>query len=175
MKKIARFIKLFFRRPQRKMSILACLRSGGKGFLTITLISIIGYFSQTPILMAPFAASCITIYTSPDEEFSQPMNVFGGYLITTIIGVLFLKFLPEQWWILGAMVGISIAAMAYLRVTHPPAGSVPILIYAYKTNSNIELLFYPGTIGVMLLVLIAIILHKITKIPYPAAEVFRIR
>lgn len=48
--------------------------------------------------------------------------------ISTVIGMLLHVFLPAHWWSLGLAVGLAIAVMAALRVTHPPAGADPLVV-----------------------------------------------
>jgi CBS-domain-containing membrane protein len=38
-------------------------------------------------------------------------------------------FLPVEWWSLGLAAGLAIATMAVLRVTHPPAGADPLVVF----------------------------------------------
>ncbi|MCS3494514.1 hypothetical protein M2368_003546 [Arthrobacter sp. JUb119] len=52
---------------------------------------------------------------------------------------------PIVWWSLALSVGVSIAAMALLRVTHPPAGGNPIaILLAYE---GWDYLIFPVLLG----------------------------
>ena len=79
--------------------------------------------------MAPFGATCVLLFSVPNSPLSQPANVIGGHLVSTAIGLLLHAMLPVEWWSLGLAVGLAIAAMAVLRVTHPPAGADPLVVF----------------------------------------------
>jgi len=168
-KAIKNFFKRILNRPQPEESFLVCVKMGIKAFITISCLSAIGHFSGQPLIIAPFAASCITIYTAPKEEFAQPMNVIGGYLIASFIGILAIILLPHQWWILGLVLLITISAMAYLRVTHPPAGSIPFVIFFYHPFDALYEVLIPAIVGSFGVVIMALILNNIpfAKREYP--------
>lgn len=147
-------------RHQSKKTVLGCLRSGVKAMVALTFLALVGYFSDQPLLIAPFGASCILIFTSPEDVFSQPINIIGGYAVAILVSAVLAWFLPYAWWNIGLMVGLTISAMAYLRVTHPPCGAVPLLIHM-----DTGLLAYHEVLitilGSVLLVAVSIILHRI--------------
>lgn len=154
---------------QPKMSLVLCLKSGIKGMITIFLLSVIGYLSGKNLVIAPFASSCITVFTNPKDDFAQPINIIGGYFIATIVGILLINILPNEWWILGPMLAITISMMAIFRVTHPPAGGIPFVIFYYHQTNAIDFVFYPVMIGSFFIVILALFLHNLpfTKREYP--------
>jgi len=79
--------------------------------------------------MAPFGATCVLLFSTPSSPLSQLANVIGGHFVSTAIGLLLQNFLPAEWWSLGLAVGLAIAAMAALRVTHPPARADPLVVF----------------------------------------------
>ena len=63
------------------------------------------------------------------KSFCSTQNVFFGHLVTSVVGVLILKFLPaDQFLQIAIAVGLGIFVMILLGVTHPPAGGNPIVI-----------------------------------------------
>lgn len=158
-----------FRVRQVKIPFNVCLKSGVKGMVTIFLLSVIGYLSGKNLVIAPFASSCITVFTCPEDNFAQPINVIGGYFVATIVGILLINIMPTQWWILGPMLAITITIMAFFRVTHPPAGGIPFVIFYYHQTNAIDLVFYPVMIGSFIIVLMALFLHNLpfSKREYP--------
>ena len=71
----------------------------------------------------------VLLFGYPESPFAQPKNVFFGHLVTSIVGVLILKFLPiDQFLQIAIAVGLGIFIMILLGVTHPPAGGNPIVI-----------------------------------------------
>jgi CBS-domain-containing membrane protein len=98
------------------------------GALTIAVLSLTGDIVGTPILNAAFGSSCVLVFLLPDAPLSQPLNVVGGHLVSALCGAVAHAFLPTTWWSLALSVGAAMAAMASLRIIHPPAGGTPIAI-----------------------------------------------
>jgi CBS-domain-containing membrane protein len=76
--------------------------------------------------MAPFGASCVMLFSAPGSPLSQPASVIVGHIVSTGIGLALRVLLLMEWWSMG--LAIAIAAMAALRVTHPPAGADPLVL-----------------------------------------------
>ena len=163
MKKKNSFTNRLLKRHQKKLSFFSCIKSGIKGLIAISGVSALGYFSDHTLIIAPFAASCITIFTTPDDEFAQPINVIGGYFIATALGLITVHLFPHEWWALGPMLAITISTMAYFRVTHPPAGAVPFLLYFYHSDAGPLFLVLPTMTGCIALVSIALVLQRLPK------------
>jgi CBS-domain-containing membrane protein len=130
---------------------------GFLGFLTINS----GYL----LLMAPFGASCVLLFSVPASPLSQPMNVVGGHVVSTAVGLLLRHYLPNEWWAVAIAVGLAISLMAALRVTHPPAGADPIIVFA--SDPGLMFLFMPVFVGAIGLVGIAAAFHVPTSTNYP--------
>lgn len=92
----------------------------------------------------------------------------GGHVASTLVGLLFIAFLPEVWWAASLAVGGAIAAMSLLRVTHPPAGANPLVIFALQPG--IGFLFFPVLLGAILLVIVAVLFHKMSGVSYPLKD-----
>ena len=169
-KKSAEYITNAFKVRQSKLPLTVCLKSGIKGMITISLLSVIGFISGMHLVIAPFASSCITVFTSPDQEYAQPINIIGGYFVATIVGILMINIMPNEWWILGIMLSITISVMAIFRVTHPPAGGIPFVIFYYHQKDAIDMVFYPVIIGSFIIVIVALFLHSLpfAKRQYPS-------
>ncbi|WP_348271992.1 HPP family protein [Rhizobium sp. NFR07] len=121
-----------------------------------------------PLMIAPFGATAVLIFGQPRSALAQPANVIGGYALAASIAAVLASTLPDQVWVAALGVGFSIMAMSALRVTHPPAGAVPLVIFGSHLDP-LETLFVVLA-GSVLLVMIAVIHHFIPpKIEYPAA------
>lgn len=158
---LKKLTKKYTKRWQPEVSLLTCLRLGLRAFITISALAAIGHLSEVPMIIAPFAASCITIYTNTNEEFAQPANIIGGYLVASVAGFIMVNYFPHQWWTVGIMVALTISAMAYFRVTHPPAGAMPLLMFYYHENVSLKFILFPVLAGSLVIVVMAIILFKI--------------
>ena len=109
-----------------KQSLLAGLFS----IITIGILTFLTYRTEFGIfLLASFGSSMVLLYGYPESPFAQPKNVFFGHLITAIVGLLFLNFLPLPIFLtIPLAVGFGVGLMILLNVTHPPAGGNPIIV-----------------------------------------------
>ncbi|MBL0546782.1 HPP family protein [Aeromonas jandaei] len=80
------------------------------------------------LVMAPFGASCVLLFSLPDSPLARPKNVLGGHLLTACIGLV-IGMLPLPAEVQMAIAtGLAIALMQGLNILHPPAGANPLLI-----------------------------------------------
>lgn len=158
-------MKRFLVRHQPTQSMRASCIEGLGGILAIGVAGACGAYSGAPLIMAPFGATCVLLFSVPQSPLSQPANVIGGHFLAALIGVIAYKFLPYEWWSIALAVGVAIAAMSVLRLTHPPAGASPIVVFA--DHAGWSFVTVPVLVGAVMLVLIAIVFHRMAKTPYP--------
>lgn len=139
--------------------------SGLGGLLGIGCVAALSVFMQAPLLIAPFGASCVLLFAAPNSPLSQPAHVVGGHVLATGVALLMHAFLPDQWWAVALAVGAAIALMGALRVTHPPAGADPLLVFALSPGP--EFLVMPVLLGACTLVAIAVLFHRASGVTYP--------
>jgi CBS-domain-containing membrane protein len=119
--------------------------------------------------MAPFGASCVLLFSVPESPLSQPKNVIGGHLVSSLVGVVFIYMWPVTPVTLALAVGLAITLMSLMKVTHPPAGADPIVIILGA--KGFSFLLFPVLSGSILLVVVAFIFHRITGIhTYPSIK-----
>lgn len=100
---------------------------------------------------------------------SQPANVVGGYIVSMAIGLALHALLPVEWWSIGLAVGMVIATVAALRVTHPPVGANPLVVLL--DNPGRGYIGLPVAVGSLMLVMIARLYHRLPpRIIYPTPE-----
>ena len=89
-----------------KQSFLAGLFS----IITIGILAGLTYKTELGIfLLASFGSSMVLLYGYPESPFAQPKNVFFGHLITALVGVIFVHFIPLPIYInIAAAVGIGV-------------------------------------------------------------------
>lgn len=124
------------------------------GALTIAVLTLVGHAADAPLLIAAFGSSCVLVFLLPDAPLSRPVNVVGGHMISALCGVAAQAFLPTEWWSLGLVVGAAMAAMAMLRIIHPPAGATPIAVLL--TNAGWDYLVAPVLAGSLTLTACAV-------------------
>jgi len=100
---------------------------GFVGLLAVYFVSqMSGSPSSPPLLIFSIAASAVLVFAVPHGALSQPWPVVGGHLVSALIGVACARYLPNEALAAATAVGLSIAAMHYLRCIHPPAGATAL-------------------------------------------------
>ena len=80
-------------------------------------------------LIASFGSTMVLLYGYPESPFAQPKNIFFGHLVTAVVGIAVLNFIPLPIYItIPLAVGLGVGLMIFLDVTHPPAGGNPIIV-----------------------------------------------
>ena len=139
-------------------------------FSTITIASLTYLTYQTTFglfLIASFGSSMVLLYGFPESPFAQPKNIFFGHLITALIGILILKFLPLQLFIIIPIaVGLGVGFMILLDITHPPAGGNPIIVII--GGVSYEYLLSPIMLGSIIVLAFGVIINRfVLKKKYP--------
>ena len=147
-----------------KQSILAGLFS----IITIAILTFLTYKTEFGVfLLASFGSSMVLLYGYPESPFAQPKIVFFGHFVTTLVGLLFLNFVPLPLYIIIPLaVGFGVGFMILLNVTHPPAGGNPIIVIIGSVS--FDYLFTPVIIGSIIIIIFAIVINRfILKKSYP--------
>ena len=148
-----------------KQSILA----GFFSVITIAVLTFLTYKTEFGIfLLASFGSSMVLLYGYPESPFAKPKNVFFGHLVTSLVGLFFLNFIPLPLYIIIPLaVGFGVGLMILLNVTHPPAGGNPIIVIIGSVS--FDYLFTPVITGSIIIIIFAIIINRlILKKSYPS-------
>jgi CBS-domain-containing membrane protein len=129
--------------------------------IAVGLLAWLHSHGQRPILLAPFGASCLLVFGFPDGFFSQPRNVMGGHLLSSLVALLCLRMLGPAWWVMAVAAATAVAVMMWLRVVHPPAGANPVIIF--MAQPGWDFLLYPTLTGALLIVVVALIYNNVTR------------
>lgn len=145
--------------------LMPALTAGFGGFLAIASLSLLSQQAELMLLMAPFGASCVLLFLVPASPLSQPANVIGGHAVAALIGLAAHAVLPDDGWAMALAIGAAITAMALLRLTHPPAGADPLVVFA--SDPGLGFLLFPVISGAAVLVAVAVLYHRVTGGRYP--------
>ena len=135
---------------------------------TIGVLTVLTYKSTLGFFIAgSFGSSMVLLFGFPESPFAQPKNVFFGHLVTALIGVVFVHFVPLPIYInIAAAVGLGIFFMILLNIVHPPAGGNPIMVII--GSASYDYLINPIIFGCIIILLLAIIINKyLLKKNYP--------
>lgn len=142
--------------PHRLESFIAGLGA----FLGLSLIGIIAQKAGTMMVIAPFGATAVLLFSAPNSPFSRPINIFGGYFISTLLGIAVLHYTSGDWLSIGIGLGMTIALMHFFRVVHPPAGANFLIV----TQGHLSFfLIWPLFAGLILLMVVGLGLQRIMR------------
>ncbi len=152
----------------KKENLIKSFFAGLFSTLTIAALTLLTYKTQYGLfLTASFGSSMVLLYGYPESPFAQPKNIFFGHLLTSIVGIMFLFFIPLPIYItIPLAVGTGVGLMILLNVTHPPAGGNPIIVIIGSVS--LDYLINPIISGTIIILVFGIILNRlILKKKYP--------
>jgi len=135
---------------------------------TIGILTVLTYKSALGLFIAgSFGSSMVLLFGFPESPFAQPKNVFFGHLVTALVGVIFVTFIPLPIYISIALaVGVGIFLMILLNIVHPPAGGNPIMVIIGSVSY--DYLLSPIIFGCIIIISLAILINKfLLKKNYP--------
>jgi len=144
----------------RKSILQKALIAGFFSAFTIGVLTILTYKSTLGYFIAgSFGSSMVLLFGFPESPFAQPKNVFFGHLITALVGVIFVHYIPLPIYInIALAVGVGVFLMIFLNVVHPPAGGNPIMVII--GSASYEYLINPIIFGCIIILLLAILINK---------------
>ena len=118
-------------------------------------------------LIASFGSTMVLLYGYPESPFAQPKNIFFGHLVTAVVGIAVLNFIPLPIYItIPIAVGLGVGLMIFLDVTHPPAGGNPIIVIIGSVSY--DYLLSPIILGSIIVLVFGILVNKfVLKKKYP--------
>lgn len=148
-----------FRRTQHRFAPWAVLVSGVAVTLVIGLLGLLTEVVGHPFLMTSFAASCVLEFVLPVAPVSQPVNVIGGHLAGAVCGLVALSLLPGNWWAFALATGVAVMTMTGLRILHPPAASLPLIIM--QDAQDWWYLLTPILVGTVIIVVLGLVYRRL--------------
>lgn len=112
------------------------------------------------LAIASMGASAVLLFATPHGALSQPWPVFGGHLVSALVGVTCAQWLGGEPMLAASVaVALSIAAMYSLRCLHPPGGATAL--YAVLGGEAVHALGYgylfsPVLLNVVVLLAVAV-------------------
>lgn len=145
---------------KRFLHFIESIIAGIGALIGLSFIGLIAQSADTMMLIAPFGATAVLLFSAPNSPFSNPWNIFGGYVISSIAGAFVLAYTNVGWLPVGVGLGLTIMLMHWLKVIHPPAGANFLIV----TQGHLSFyLLEPLIIGLITLIIIAMSVEKIKK------------
>lgn len=161
-----RHVLPFLARHEAPEPLLGVLKRGAGAALGLVAVAWLARVTGWPLLLAPLGASVVLLFGQPGSPLAQPMHLFGGYFLGTCLAVGTAWALPGEPLAAALAVGGAVSLMAGLRVTHPPAGAVPLV--ALADPGGAWRLFPALLLASLALVAIAVLCHRLPpRTAYP--------
>ena len=147
------------------------IKSALAGLFSTITIGVLAYLTYKTtfglFLIASFGSSMVLLYGFPESPFAQPKNIFFGHLLTSLVGILVLHFVPLPIFItISLAVGLGVGFMILLDGTHPPAGGNPIIVIIGSVSY--DYLLSPVILGSIIVIIFGVVINKlILKKKYP--------
>lgn len=143
---------------ERSSNFIESMIVGAGAFIGLSLIGSIAQKIDTMMIIAPFGATAVLLFSAPHSPFSKSLNIFSGYLISTVLGILVLLYTDGGWFSIGMGLGLTIMLMHWTKTIHPPAGANFLIV----TQGHLSwYLFEPLLLGLITLIIISFGVEKI--------------
>lgn len=158
--------RFLIRHEPRHHHLSTHVKAGLGAGITIAAAGWLAGVTDLPLLLAPFGATSVLLFAQAQSPLSQPVNVVGGYLVAGLATIGMAALLPGTWWAVGMAVGLAIILMSSLRLTHPPAGALPVVM-AGSALPGLELTAI-AVGGALVMVMYAALHHRLPpRLDYP--------
>ena len=150
-----------------KLVIKKAIIAGVFSVITIGFLTLLTYKTEFGLfLVASFGSTMVLLYGYPESPFAQPKNIFFGHLLTSIVGVIFVNFVPVPIYIMIPLaVGFGVFFMILAGVTHPPAGGNPIIVII--GSASFSYIINPIIIGSVIVLVFGIVPVSYTHLTLP--------
>jgi len=149
------------------------------GFITIGLLGLLAFLTGSPFVFPSLGPTAYLFFFSPLAEVSSPRNTILGHAIGLVCGyaafILAVASSPPFGMnpgvhgarLLAAALSLSAtgALMAFLRISHPPAGATTLIVSLGIISQPKELVIIE--VAVILLTVQAFAINRLAGIPYP--------
>jgi CBS-domain-containing membrane protein len=134
--------------------------------------------TASPVLVLSMGSTAAMLFAVPHGALSQPWPLLGGHLVSGLIGIACLLYVPDPLLAASLATGLAIGAMHYLRCIHPPAGATALA--AALGNDAVRAMGFgfvvaPLMLNVLIILIAAIAFNALFPWRrYPAALVRRV-
>lgn len=153
-------------------------RAGAGAVLGLMLTALMTHLmlrdtSGMAFLVAPMGASSVLLFGVPASPLAQPWSVFGGNVVSAIVGVFCAHAIADPMFAAPLAGGLAIVSMFLLRCLHPPGGAVAltaVLAGPAVHASGYQFAFMQVGLNTALMVLAALLYNNLTGRRYPHTQ-----
>lgn len=154
------------------------LRAGVGAIVGLMLTAFLSYFflngvSGMAFLVAPMGASSVLLFGVPASPLAQPWSVFGGNVVSAIVGVTCARLIDNPMLAAPLAGGFAIVGMFLMRCLHPPGGAVAltaVLAGPAVHAAGYEFAFVQVGLNTALMVIAALVYNNLTGRRYPHTQ-----
>jgi CBS domain-containing membrane protein len=154
------------------------VRAGAGAVVGLLLTALISHLllrdhSGMAFLVAPMGASSVLLFGVPASPLAQPWSVFGGNVVSAIVGVTCALLIPDPMLAAPVAGGMAIVCMFLMRCLHPPGGAVAltaVLAGPAVHASGYQFAFVQVALNTGLMVLAALLYNNLTGRRYPHTQ-----
>jgi CBS domain-containing membrane protein len=154
------------------------LRAGIGAVVGLMLTAFLSYFflngkSGMAFLVAPMGASSVLLFGVPASPLAQPWSVFGGNVVSAIVGVTCASLIDNPMLAAPLAGGVAIVCMFLARCLHPPGGAVAltaVLAGPAVHAAGYEFAFVQVGLNTALMVIAALAYNNLTGRRYPHTQ-----
>ena len=154
------------------------VRAGAGAIVGLLLTALISHLllrdhSGMAFLVAPMGASSVLLFGVPASPLAQPWSVFGGNVVSAIVGVTCALLIPDPMLAAPVAGGMAIVCMFLMRCLHPPGGAVAltaVLAGPAVHASGYQFAFVQVALNTGLMVLAALLYNNLTGRRYPHTQ-----
>jgi len=140
---------------------------GFVGILCVFYISNAFIGGREAIYIIPsMGASIVLIFILPHSPVAQPWNVFGGHLLSAVVGVTCALLIPIEGLAAAASIGLAIVVMYYARCVHPPGGATALaaVVGGAKIHAmGFQFIVTPVLINTVTILLLPVLFNSLFK------------
>src|SRR3954463_6963866 len=152
-------------RKETRFDYIDSLISATGVFLAVSIICFLAVSFNYPMAMGPLGASCVLVFAAHNGPLSQPRQVIGGHILSTVTGLIIWSIFGKSLMIIVISLVIILILMLFTNTSHPPAAASALVAINFETGWGYLI---PIVIGAFLLVIISILYNNLfPKRQYP--------
>lgn len=134
-------------------------------FIAVGVICLLAFSFHYSVIMGPLGATCVLVFVAHKGPLSQPRQIIGGHILSSIAGLSIWSIFGKDLFILTITLVVVLIIMAFTKTMHPPAAASALVAVNFETGWGV---LFPVVIGVFLIVFISMVYNNLfPKRQYP--------